>query len=91
MHPILCAHLIIFLEWLNLDIISVHSLWSAYIVYLFVICNSIRFHSFVFKLCIMIVHTLKMFTDDAGPEQSLVLFLSVSVHTRSHFTVLHSQ
>ena len=33
-----------------------------------------RFHSFIFKLCIMNVHTLKMCTDDAGPEQSLVLF-----------------
>ena len=25
-------------------------------------CNSNRFHSFIFKLCIMIVHTLKMCT-----------------------------
>ena len=43
-------------------------------VYLCVICNSNRFHSFIFKLCIMIVHTLKLCTGDAGPEQSLVLF-----------------
>ena len=48
-------------------------LWSAYIVYLCVICNSNIFHSFIFKLCIMIVHTLKMCTGDACPEQSLVL------------------
>ena len=27
-----------------------------------VICNSKSFHSFIFKLCIMIVHTLKMCT-----------------------------
>ena len=39
-----------------------------------VICNSNRFHSFILKLCIMIVYTLKMCTGDAGPEQSLVLF-----------------
>ena len=38
------------------------------------VCISNRFHSFIFKLCIMIVHTLKMCTDDAGPELSLVLF-----------------
>ena len=25
-------------------------------------CNSSNFHSFIFKLCIMIIHTLKMFT-----------------------------
>ena len=42
--------------------------------YLCVICNSNRFHSFIFKFCIMIVNTLKMCTGDAGPEQSLVLF-----------------
>ena len=39
-----------------------------------VICNSNRFHSFIFELCIMIVHTLNMCTDNAEPEQSLVLF-----------------
>ena len=39
-----------------------------------VICSSNRFHSFIFELCIMIVHTFKMCTGDAGPEQSLVLF-----------------
>ena len=33
-----------------------------------------RVHSFIFKLCIMIVQTLNMCTDDTGPEQSLVLF-----------------
>ena len=31
---------------------------------------------FIFKLCIMIVHNLKMCTNDTGPEQSLVLFSS---------------
>ena len=55
MRSIFCAHLIIFLGVLNLDIITL--LWSAYIFYLGVI-----------------VHTLKMCTDDAGLEQSLVLF-----------------
>ena len=27
-----------------------------------VICNSSSFHSFIFKLCMMIVHTLNMYT-----------------------------
>ena len=47
---------------------------------LLTLCNlcviSSCFHSFIFKLCITIVHTLKMCTSDAGPEQSLVLFSS---------------
>ena len=55
-------------------LLSLHHLWSAYNFYLCVICNSNRFHSFIFKICIMIVHTLKMCTGDAGREQSLVLF-----------------
>ena len=38
-----------------------------------VICNSSRFHYFIFELCIVIVHTLKMCTGEAGPEQSLVM------------------
>ena len=63
---------------MNLDIIiRLHHLWRAYIVHLCVICNTNRFHSFIFRLCIMIVHTLKMCTGDTGPEQSLVLLLSV--------------
>ena len=40
-----------------------------------VICNSNRFHSFIFKLCIMIVHTLKMCTGKAGPEQNFLVLL----------------
>ena len=55
---------------LNLDIITSTPLLD----YLCVICNSNRFHSFIFKFCIMIVNMLKMCTGDAGPEQSLVLF-----------------
>ena len=38
-----------------------------------VICNSNTYHSFIFNLYIMIVHTLKMCTGITGPEQSLVL------------------
>ena len=67
-------NLIIFLGLLNLDIITSTPLLD----YLCVICNSNRFHSFIFKFCIMIVNTLKMCTGDAGPEQSLVLFLNNS-------------
>ena len=69
-HPIFCAHLIIFLRVFNLDIImSTPPL--EFLHYIFV-CNAKRFHSFIFKLCIMIVHTLKMCTDETGPEQILV-------------------
>ena len=71
-HPIFYAYLIIFLGLLNLDIITS----TPPLDYLCVICNSNRFHSFIFKLCIMIVNTLKMCTSDSGPEQSLVLFLT---------------
>ena len=67
----------------NLDIIMLHHLWGAYIVYFCVICNSNRFHTFIFKLCLMIVNTLKMCTGDAGPEQSLVLF-DVDLGLMSH-------
>ena len=42
----------------------------------YVSCNLNRFHSFIFKFCIVIVHTLKMCTDEAVPKQSLVLFLN---------------
>ena len=70
-HPIFCSHLIIFLRELNLDIITSTSPLE-YLHCLFV-CNSNRFHSFIFKLCIIIVHKLEMRNDGAGPEQSLVL------------------
>ena len=71
MDPIFCAHLIIYFGELNLDIIitSVLTLCN-----LCVICIKNRFHSFISELCTMIVRTLKMCTDDAGQEQSLVLF-----------------
>ena len=56
-----------------MTLLRLHHLWIAYVVYLCVICNSKIFRSFIFKLCIMIVNTLKMCIGDAGPEQSLVL------------------
>ena len=71
MHPIFCAHLIILLGVLNLDIImSTPPLECLNCLF---VCKLNKFHSFIFKLCIMIVHTLKMCT--RGPEQSLVLFI----------------
>ena len=45
-----------------------------------VICNLNRFHSFVFKLFIMIVPTLKMCTDNAGPEQYWSCLLMILHH-----------
>ena len=69
MHPIFCAHLIIYLGVLNSDF------GVLTFCIMCVICNLNRFHSFIFELCIMIIHTLKMCTGDAGPEQILVLFL----------------
>ena len=73
MHPIFCAHLIIFLGLLNLEIIT-STLPLDCLRCLCVVCNSNRSHSVIFKLCIMIINTLKLCTGDAGPEQSLVLF-----------------
>ena len=70
---IFCAHLIIFLGVMNLDIIMSSPPFES--LHCLFVCNSNRFHSFIFKLCKMIVHTSKMCTNDAGPEQSLVLFL----------------
>ena len=83
-----CAHFIIFLGVLNLDIIT-STPPLEYLHCLFV-CNSNRFHSFIFKLCIMIVHTLKMYTDDAGPEQSFVLFHYMLTCEILVFVVYHS-
>ena len=73
-HLLFCAHLIIFLGLLNLDIITSRPPLECLLVYLCVNCNLNRFHSIIFNFCIMIVHTLKMCTGDAGSEQSLVLF-----------------
>ena len=66
---------ILIIVWglLNLDIITSTPPLECLICYLCVICNSNRFHSFIIKVCIMIVHILVMCTGDAGPEQSLVL------------------
>ena len=33
------------------------------------------YSNYIFKLCIMIVHSLKICIGDAGPEQSFVLFV----------------
>ena len=72
---ILCTFdLKLFLELLNLDITSTPPLECLHCLF---VCN-LQFKPisflYIFKLCIMIVHPLKMCTDDAGPEQSLVLF-----------------
>ena len=69
MHLKFCAHLMICLGVLNLDIIRSTPPMEC----LPCISNSNRFDSFIFKLCIMIVHTLKLCIGEAGPEQSLAL------------------
>ena len=71
---------ILIIVWglLNLDIITSTPPLECLHCYLCVICNSNRFHSFIIKVCIMIVHTLVMCTGDAGPEQSLVLFMEAN-------------
>ena len=67
MHPIFCSHLIIFLGVLKLDIIASTPHLECLHCEICVICNSNRFNYFIFKLCIMIVYTLKMCAGDAGP------------------------
>ena len=76
---------ILIIVWglLNLDIITSTPPLECLHCYLCVICNSNRFHSFIIKVCIMIVHILVMCTGDAGPEQSLVLF-SLEKRSRSN-------
>ena len=61
-HLLFCAGFINFLSFLgvlNLDNFSIPMLWGCLVC---VICNSKSFHSFLFKLCLMIVHILKMCT-----------------------------
>ena len=75
MHLIFCAHLIIFLGVLNLDIImSTPPMDRLHCV----ICSN-RFDSFIFKLCKMIVHALKVCTGEASPEQSVVLSYTIII------------
>ena len=74
-HLLFCAHLIIFcyISWsVNLDIIMSTPPFGCIHC---VICSSNRFHSFIFKLSIMIVHTLKTCTSNVVQEQSLVFFV----------------
>ena len=91
--PLYFVHILI-IVWglLNLDIITSTPPLECLHCYLCVICNSNRFHSFIIKVCIMIVHTLVMCTDDAGPEQSLVLLAYVLGAQKNHLieTVLLS-
>ena len=74
-HLLFCAHLIkkknLILRGVELRHFPSEMLRECLVC---VICNSYSFHSFIFKLCIMIVHTLKMCASHTGPEQSLVLF-----------------
>ena len=73
-HPIFCAFDNIFRS-VELRHYNVYTLFGVpTFCNLCVICSSNNFHSYIFKLCIMIVHTLKMCTGDTGPEQGLVLF-----------------
>ena len=59
-------------------LLCLHHLLYFTLYNLCVICSLIQFNSCIFELCILIVHTLKMCTDDAGPEQSLVLFIELT-------------
>ena len=79
-HLLFCAHLIIFYYIFGS---AEHRLYYVYTTFgmltlcnLCVICYSSSFHSFIFKLYIMGVHTFKMCMGDAGPEQSLVFLIA---------------
>ena len=62
MHLIFCAHLIINLGMLNLDIIKSTPLLEC--LHCLFVCNLFfkQFHSFIFKLCIMILRFLLQYT-----------------------------
>ena len=82
---IFCAHLIIFFWSVELGHYYVYATFGILtLCNLCKICNSNRFHSFIFKIYIMIVHTLKMCTGDAGPEQSLVLLTYRAVSSKRY-------
>ena len=66
-----CAKLIIFLGLLHLDIFPS----EMHRILVFVISNLSSFHSFIFKLCILIVHTLNMYTLYLGIFDNI--FLSI--------------
>ena len=81
-----CAHLInifSFLRVLNLDIFPsrMHRGGSQVCE----ICNSNSFHSFVFKLCIMIVHTLKICISYFGTfDKYFLIFTGVELRHFFH-------
>ena len=58
------------------------SSWTLFGCLVCVIYNSKRFHSFLFKLCIMIVHILKMCTLFCAHSMSIFLFLMYVVELR---------
>ena len=77
MHSI---YLIIFLGLMNLDIITSTPPFEC------LHCLFDRFHSFLSKLCMMIVHTLKMCTDYAGwPRAGYTNIFLEDVEYRGHF------
>ena len=63
MHLLFCAHFIIFFSFLT--VVEHKTFFPSKMLrecLVCVICNSKSIHSFIFKLCIMVVHTLKMCT-----------------------------
>ena len=73
MHPIFCAHLIIFWECC-IKTSYVYTIFGVLpLCNLSVICNLNRFHSFIYKLCKLNVYILKICTGDVGLERNLVV------------------
>ena len=78
-HYLFCAHLIIlfFILWvvLNLDIFFPFKMLRGCVVCVFFSSNS--FHFWIFKLCIMLVHTLQIFTSYFVHIWYFIIFLGV--------------
>ena len=62
MHLPFCAHFIFSFLFLTGVELSHFPIRNAWVCLVYVICNSNSIHYFIFKLCIMVAHTLKMCT-----------------------------
>ena len=75
-HLLFCAHLInIFLLFMGVELRHFFSSEMQRGCQVCAVCNSNRFHSFIFKLCIMIVHTSKMCIGNTVSRAELGLVL----------------
>ena len=82
-HLLFCAHFIFFFTFLTgVDIFSTVMLRGCLVC---VTCNSNSIHYFIFKLCIMIVHTLKTCTSHFFAHLINIFLFLTGVELRHFF------